>query len=168
MNARLLFALLPLYALTACGTYKPQDIRTGQDAAQVAGLMGEPTGRYALPGGASRLEYATGPQGRVTWMVDLNADGKVTSAQQVLNERSFAAVQANYQDMDAQTLRSTLGQPGNVRPGGWQGGQVWSWRYPTNECFWFQVSVLDNGKLRDGGAYGTDPQCDPGDVGGWR
>lgn len=168
MNARILLVLWPLWVLTACASYKPQDIRAGQDAAQVAALMGQPTGRYDLPGGATRLEYATGPQGRVTWMVDLNAAGQVTSASQVLNERSFAAVQASYQDMDAQTLRSTLGQPGNVRSGGWQGGQVWSWRYPTNECFWFQVSVLDNGKLRDGGTYGIDPQCDPGDVGGWR
>jgi hypothetical protein len=164
MTTRLLFALLPLCVVTACGTYKPHDIRAGQDAAQVAALMGQPTDRYSLPRGATRLEYATGPQGRVTWMVDLDAAGKVISAQQVLNERSFAAVQSSYQDMDAKTLRSTLGRPGNVRSGGWQGGQVWSWRYPTNECFWFQVSVLDNGQLRDGGTYGIDPQCDAGDV----
>ena len=163
-----MLALWPMCVLVACAAYKPQHIRAGQDAAHVADLMGQPTDRYSLPGGSTRLEYATGPQGRVTWMVDLDAAGKVTSAQQVLNERSFAAVQANYQDMDAQMLRATLGRPGNVRSGGWQGGQVWSWRYPTNECFWFQVSVLDDGRLRDGGAYGIDPQCDPGDAGGWR
>ena len=62
-------------------------------------------------------------------------------------------------------LRYTLGRPGEVRGGGWQGGQVWSWRYPTNECFWYQVSILDSGLLRDGGAYGIDPRCDPGSVG---
>ena len=57
-----------------------------------------------------------------------------------------------------------------MRGGGWQGGQVWSWRYITNppQCQWFQVSILDDGKLRDGGAYGIDPRCDPGNGPGWR
>jgi len=160
--------MLPLLALAACGTYKPQDIKAGQDETEVQTLMGQPTGRYTLPGGVTRLEYATGPQGRVTWMVDLDSAGKVTAWNQVLNERSFTAVQTSFEGKDAQWLRYTLGRPGHVRGGGWQGGWVWSWRYPTNECFWYQVSILDSGKLRDGGAYGTDPQCDPGDRGGRR
>jgi hypothetical protein len=66
--------------------------------------------------------------------------------------------------MDADELRRTLGRPAYVRGGGWQGGWVWSWRYPTNECFWYQVSILDSGMLRDGGTYGIDPSCDPGSL----
>jgi hypothetical protein len=127
--------------------------------------MGQPTGRYRQTPGVTRLEYATGPFGRTTWMVDLDASGKVTAWAQVLNETAFRYVQLNYQQMDAQLLRYTLGRPGEVRSGGWQGGQVWSWRYPTNECFWFQVSVQDDGKLRDGGTIDTDPRCDAGSFG---
>jgi hypothetical protein len=164
MNIRLL-ALLLAASLAGCASYKPQAIRVGQTEAEVQPLMGAPTGRYTLVGGGTRLEYATGPQGKMTWMIDLDSSGRVVQWQQVLNERSFAQVQMHYESMDAQQLRQTLGRPSHVRGGGWQGGQVWSWRYPTNECFWFQVSILDDGKLRDGGAYGIDPQCDPGSIG---
>lgn len=148
-----------------CATYKPQDLRAGQTEADVVQRMGQPTGRYKQTPGVTRLEFATGPFGRTTWMVDLDASGKVTSFAQVLNETAFKYVQLNYQQMDAQLLRYTLGRPGEVRGGGWQGGQVWSWRYPTNECFWFQVSVMDDGKLRDGGTYDIDPRCDAGSFG---
>jgi hypothetical protein len=153
-------------AATACSTFKPQDLRTGQSEAEVLAVMGKPTGRYSGPGGVTRLEFATGPYGRTTWMVDLDASGKATAWAQVLNETAFEYVQMNFQGRDKDWLRYTLGRPGEVRGGGWQGGQVWSWRYPTNECFWFQVSVLDDGKLRDGGAIGIDPRCDPGSAGG--
>ena len=156
-------------AATACATYKPQDLRAGQSEAEVVALMGVPTDRYNQTPGVTRLEYATGPFGRTTWMVDLDAAGKVTAWAQVLNETAFTYVQMNYRQMDAQLLRYTLGRPGETRSGGWQGGQVWSWRYPTNECLWYQVSILDGGKLRDGGSYGIDPRCDPPSNGsGWR
>mgnify|MGYP000529430397 CR=1 FL=1 len=87
---------------------------------------------------------------------------------QVLNETAFSYVQMNFQGKDQQWLRYTLGRPGEVRGGGWQGGQVWSWRYPTHECLWYQVSVQGDGQLRDGGAYGIDPRCDPPSIPGRR
>jgi hypothetical protein len=153
-------------ALTACATYKPQDLRVGQSETEVNQLMGAPTGRYPKVGGQTRLEFATGPYGRVTWMVDLDANGKVSVWGQVLNETAFQYVQTEFQGKDRNWLLYTLGRPGEVRGGGWQGGQVWSWRYPTNECLWFQVSILDSGMLRDGGAYGIDPRCDAPSSGG--
>lgn len=155
---------------TACSTYQPQQLRAGQTEPEVTKLMGNPSARYAGPNGVTRLEFATGPFGRTTWMVDLDASGKSLAFAQVLNETAFSYVQMNYTGKDEDWLRYTLGRPGEVRGGGWQGGQVWSWRYPTNECFWYQVSVLDGGKLRDGGAYGIDPRCDAGSFGtgaGW-
>ena len=92
--------------------------------------------------------------------------GSVSHVTRGNNETAFRYVQQNWQGQDKEWLRYTLGRPGEVRGGGWQGGQVWSWRYPTTECFWFQVSVMDDGKLRDGGAIGIDPRCDPGSGGG--
>jgi hypothetical protein len=161
-------ALTLAAALAAgCASYRPQDIRVGQTEAEVTQLLGlRVTARYPGPSGQTRVEYATGPYGRVTWMVDIDAQGKAVAWAQVLNETAFAYVQANFATMNADTLRYTLGRPGEVRGGGWQGGTVWSYRYPTTECLWFQVSVMDNGKLRDGGAYGIDPRCDPPSLGG--
>jgi hypothetical protein len=92
-------------------------------------------------------------------MVDIDAGGRITAANQVLNEASFAEFQRRAPGMSRDELLRTLGRPGEVRSGGWQGGQVWSWRYPTNDCLWFQSSVGDDGVVKDG-VYGIDPHCD--------
>jgi hypothetical protein len=39
---------------------------------------------------------------------------------------------------------------------------VWSYRYWTPFCQWFQVSVGDDGKVVETG-YGIDPMCDYND-----
>ena len=53
--------MLPLLALAACGTYKPQDIKAGQNEAEVQTLMGQPTGRYTLPTGETLQRILGGP-----------------------------------------------------------------------------------------------------------
>jgi hypothetical protein len=146
-------------ALAGCAAFAPPDVRTGQTEAEVRAVFGLPTARYAMPGASTRLEFATGPYGRTTWMVDLGPAGRVTGARQVLNEASFADFQARAPGMTRDELLRTLGRPGERRHGGYAGGEVWSWRYPTNDCLWFQSSIGDDGLVRDG-AYGTDPRCD--------
>ena len=61
--------------------------------------------------------------------------------------------------MDAAALKQRIGTPGERRHGGRQGGEVWSWRYPTNDCLWFQVSVNATGSAQSG-AFAIDPRCD--------
>jgi len=156
---KLLPAALLAMSLAGCAAFAPPDIRPGQTEAEVVGAFGKPTGRYAMPDAATRLEFATGPYGRTTWMVDIDTAGRVTGAKQVLNEASFADFQARAPGMTRDELLRTLGRPGERRHGGWQGGEVWSWRYPTNECLWFQSSIGADGIVRDG-AYGPDPRCD--------
>ena len=161
MRFRLLTPCLLLWLLAGCAALTPPDIRPGQTEADVQRRMGPPTARYPMAGAGTRLEYATGPFGRTTWMVDIDAAGQVTGASQVLGEASFAAFQAKAPGMSRDELLRTLGRPGERRHGGWQGGEVWSWRYPTNDCLWFQVSIGTDGIVRDG-AYGIDPRCDVG------
>ncbi len=158
-SLRLLTTALLAAAVAGCVAIRPPDIRPGQTEADVLAVFGQPTGRYSMPQAATRLEFATGPYGRTTWMVDLDAAGRVTGARQVLNEASFADFQARAPGMTVDELLRTLGRPGERRHGGWQGGEVWSWRYPTNDCLWFQSSIGPDGIVRDG-AYGTDPRCD--------
>ena len=152
-------SLLLALAVAGCASYKPQDIRAGQSQAELQQLMGQPTGRYPGPNGQSRLEFATGPYGRTTWMVDLDTGGRVVAARQVLNEAHFAAFQAIAPGMTRDELLRTLGRPGERRHGGWQGGQVWSWRYPTNDCLWFEISLATDGRVT-GAGYAVDPRCD--------
>jgi hypothetical protein len=152
----LLACLAGLVLLAACAA---PPLLLGQTEGDAIARFGLPTARYALPAGATRLEFARGPFGRETWMVDLDPAGHVTAIQQVLNEANFARFQAHAPGMTRGELLRTLGSPGERRGGGWQGGEVWSWRYPTNDCLWFQVSIGDDGIVRDG-AYGVDPSCD--------
>ncbi|MFN7724688.1 MAG: hypothetical protein ACK5QH_06415 [Rubrivivax sp.] len=152
-----------LAVLSACAT---PPAWVGQTETQVLARWGAPTARYTLtaptagaPPAVQRLEYASGPYGRTTWMLDLDASGRVVAARQVLDEAALAAFQATAPGLGREALLRALGTPGERRHGGWAGGQVWSWRYPTNDCLWFQVSLGDDGLVRSA-SFGTDPRCD--------
>jgi hypothetical protein len=147
-----------LAGLLACTGFVPQP---GQRQADIVRAWGDPTARYPLPAGALRLEYASGPYGRTTWMVDVDPAGQVLQTRQVLDEASFADFQQRAGGMPREELLRTLGRAGERRHGGYQSGEVWAWRYPTNDCLWFQVSLGDDGRVRDG-SYGIDPRCDTG------
>ncbi len=143
-------------ASAACAPVPPAP---GEARDAVVARWGAPTARYTLPAG-ERLEYATGPFGRTTWMIDLDAGGRVTGARQVLNEAHFAAFQARAPGMSRDELLRTLGTPGERQRVGWRNDEVWSWRYPTNDCLWFQVTIdLAANTVRDAG-YGIDWTCD--------
>lgn len=154
--------LLAVVAATAvlggCTSYGPSRVAPGQSTEEVTQAMGMPTARYALADGGARLEFARGPFGKHTYMVDVDANGRVRQWRQVLTEANFDAVRAG---IPAQELLQTLGTPSHRRGGGWQGGEVWSWRYQATFCQWFQASVID-GRVRDTG-YGPDPVCDVDD-----
>lgn len=151
-----LLALLPL--LAACAGPGLTPLHSGASEADVRQRWGEPTGRYALDPG-TRLEYALGPAGRETWMVDLDAGGRVQRWQQVLDWRHLQRVQASLPGMDRDALLRTLGRPGHVRAGGRPGGEVWSWRHDSPFCLWFQASIGVDGRVSDA-AFAPDPQCD--------
>jgi hypothetical protein len=163
MMNKLLSGLALAALVTGCAGPGLTALPAGADEAAVRQAWGQPTGRYALPGGGSRLEYATGPYGRQTWMVDLDASGRSTGPpRDVLERRSLEAAQAEVPGMTRDELLRRLGRPGDVRSGGWQGGQVWSWRFESPFCLWFQTSIGDDGRVRDG-AFGPDPLCDHDD-----
>ena len=141
--------------LAACAGYGPSGVGVGNSEAQVVQAMGQPTGRYTLPGGTQRLEFARGPFGRHTFMVDLDAQGRVAKLEQVLDARHFATVLPG-QTRD-EVLR-TLGRPGE-RVGMMRDGQIWSWRYANNDCLWWQAQFDAQGVVTAAG-YGTERGCD--------
>jgi hypothetical protein len=148
--------VLPLLALAGCAAYAPTHLQAGATVDEAVRELGPPTGRYALPDGTARLEFARGPFGKHTFMVDLDAQGRVTGWRQVLTEADFNRIR-NGETADA-VLRE-IGHPSQRAPGGWQGGQVWSYRYETVFCQWFQLSLDDAGVVTSTG-YGPDPLCD--------
>lgn len=144
-----------LLAATGCASYGPSELRAGQSAEEATRSMGVPTARYALPDGGARLEFARGPFGKHTYMVDVDASGRVVRWTQVLVEPNFDTIKPGLTTKD---LLLGLGTPSHRRHGGWQGGEVWSWRYQASFCQWFQVSVVE-GQVRDA-SYGPDPMCE--------
>ena len=116
--------------------------------------MGDPTGRYARADGGTRLEYARGPMGQHTYMIELDAGGRVQGWRQVLTEADFDALAAGTPQAE---VHRTLGRPAQERIG-WRGvGVVWSYRYEALFCRWFQVWLVD-GAVREAG-YAEDPMC---------
>ncbi len=138
--------------LTACA-FGPPKVPLGASSAEVIQLSGPPTGRLER-NGQQRWEYATGPAGRFTWMVDLDATGKVQAVSQVLTEANFANVRPGQTRDD---LRWQLGRP-SEQHAIWRGAMLWQYRYDTNNCFWFVVTVEPDGVVRDSG-YLVDPAC---------
>jgi len=148
-------AAAALLALAACAPMPPLP---GQSSQALVAQWGQPTARYTLAAGGERLEYATGPYGRTTWMIDVDRSGRVLQARQVLSEAEFSKLQ-HTAGLTRQDLLRWLGTPSERRGGGWAGGEVWSWRYPTMDCRWFQASVSDAG-LVTSSAYAVDPVCE--------
>ena len=142
--------------LTGCAGLQPPQATPGQTEAEVVARLGPPTGRYTLPAGGQRLEYATGPYGRTTVMVDLGGDGRVTASQQVLTEANFAKVRHG---MSRDEVLLMLGRPAE-KAGEFMNRQTWSWRYPTYECQWARITFEPSGRARGGASLLPDPRCD--------
>lgn len=154
--------LIPGLALAlvaaACTSYGPGAVRPGQTLAEAVAQMGPPTGRRPLADGGERLEFARGPFGRHTYMLDFDVQGRLVRQEQVLREEVFDRVRPG---MRAEEVRALLGRPGHVS-GIWRGGTVWSWRYESPFCQWFQVTLEPDGTVRDAGR-GPDPLCETND-----
>jgi hypothetical protein len=142
-------------ALGACATrYGPESLGSGATVAEVERTLGRPTGRYPGPS-AERVEYARGPFGRHTYMLDFDADGKLRRWEQVLTESRFDQLRVG---MSRDELLATVGHPSEVGKLAWQRRTLWSYRYETPFCRWFQVSLDQGGRVVDTG-YGPDPLC---------
>jgi hypothetical protein len=145
-----------LAALGGCAGYSPKGLQPGQSEADVIKHMGTPTGRYTLPNGGTRLEYARGPAGRETYMVDFDTAGRMVEWEQVMDLWYLTRITPGLSKED---VLMRVGHPGSTMPIKRQQLVVWNYRYPTNDCLWFQISIGDDDKVISGG-QGIDPQCD--------
>ena len=145
-----------LAACAAAPSTTPAGLPLGSTEAQVIARMGPPTGRYKLPQGGTRLEFARGPQGRETYMIDFDAAGGSVVWDQVLTPQTFLSLSSG---MSTEEVLMRIGHPGSTRDYPRQQLWVWNYRYPTFDCLWYQVSIGYDGKFI-GAANTTDPECD--------
>jgi hypothetical protein len=142
--------------LGGCAGYGPQGLMTGASQSDVREKMGSPTAIHR-PTGAdspahSRLEFA---RGKHTYMLDFDEQDRLLSWAQVLTEENFFKVQPGWSDV---SVRALLGTPANVREVGWRGELVWSYRYESPFCVWFEISLINSSVVSTGN--GPDPQCE--------
>lgn len=162
-------AALVCAGLTACASVPP--LPPGTPREQVLATMGPPSAEFELRNTAAdppylqidttgtavrRLEYGGGSFGKFAKMFDFDANGRLLASAQVRTEARFNAVRAG---MSQDELLRALGHPSNIRGLSFQKQNVWSYRYDSPFCQWFQVGVGYDGKVVDT-AYGPDPLCD--------
>ena len=146
------------WLLTACTTYGPAQFPPGTPATAVREKMGVPTGTYPLPDRGVRYEYARGPFGKHTYMVDFDANAKLTGATQVLTENNFTRIKDG---MHRDQVLFEIGRPSDVRGLGWQKRVLWSYRYDAVFCLWYQVSFNQQWEVVETG-YGPADSFDSG------
>ena len=155
MRKLALIGLLAAVMLAGCASVSPGDLKPGASADEISAQMGTPVATYALPNGGKRLEYrGRGPR---TYMVDVDASGRLVSWVQVLNEDNFRNIVPG---MTREQVLMTLGQPHSTQPAGRMGGQFWFWHFQNIQCLWFQLHIDADGRTTGTGAPTANPACD--------
>ena len=155
MKKHVLICMAAAMALVAgCASVSPGDLKPGASAAEISAQMGTPRATYPLPNGGKRLEFRG--RGSRTYMVDVDASGRLVSSVQVLNENNFRNIVPG---MTREQVLMTLGQPDEISRVGRQRDEVWSWHFQNIECQWFQVSFGSDGRTARGGSTSLTPAC---------
>lgn len=154
MKQALFVCLAAAVLLAACATADPEGLKPGASLEQVQAAMGQPRATYPLPDGGKRLEYAGG--GARTYMVDIDASGRMVRVVQALNEANFRQIT---QGMTTEQVLMLLGQPSQRQPGGRQGGQIWYYNYVNQQCQWFEISIGSDGRTLGPGSFALLPPC---------
>ena len=150
--------LAVLLAGCALGPYSPRGVPPGASRDEVLRIMGPPTAIYTMPDRHQRLEYNHMPAGRQTYMVDLDANGRMARWENVLDENHFNALQPGMTTADVLRL---IGPPSFTsiyhRP---EPGFTWNYRFETiQRCIVFQLDFnAATGRVLEGG-YPSDPGC---------
>ena len=150
--------LAVLLASCALGPYSPGGVPPGAPRDEVLRIMGPPTAIYTMPDGHQRLEYNRMPAGRQTFMIDLDACGRMARWENVLDEAHFDAIRPGMTTADVLRL---IGPPTFTspyhRP---EPGITWNYRFQTiQRCILFEISFdAATGKVIDSD-YPPDPAC---------
>jgi hypothetical protein len=121
--------------LAACASpFGAAGIAPGTPRDAVIARMGQPTRVVPLAGGGQRLQYSLQPAGQYAWMVDVDANGRVTSARQVLTERDFERIVPG--QWTGADVEREFGPPARI-------DQVASWNGPVLTYRWRDIQGAD-------------------------
>ena len=123
----LALAAATLAVLAGCAS-DPYNVPIGATRAEVLQQVGAPTSVYPLPRGGERLQYSRAPMGFEVNNVDLDANGRVVSVIQEMDERYFAET-ILIDKWRVEDVVRTYGRPYEITQVTSFNGNVWSWRY---------------------------------------
>jgi len=152
--ARAAAAALPML-VAACAGYSPDGLPAGSPTDAVVARMGAPKARFATPDGGQRLEFWRGRFAHHGYMVDFDPDGRMRGWQQVRTEPNFWALRTG---MTKDEVLYRIGHPSEVQYLPRLRHQLWSYRYVSPFCVWFQVS-LDTADRVVTVSNNNDPLC---------
>lgn len=156
-----LSCLVAAVVAAGCASISPGDLKPGASVDEIRLQMGTPRASYALPNGGQRLEFR-GSAAR-TYMLDVDASGKLVNWVQVLNETNFRNIGPG---MSAEQVLMTLGRPDDTSRVGRQGTEIWSYNFQNTQCLWFQVPFGPDGRTSGPGSTSLTPPCLAGGGGG--
>lgn len=137
-------AAIGMLALTACAM--PENLARGTPEADVREKIGTPVAVHVVPpNGARRMEYA-GPNEQFTWMVDLDAAGRVERVRQVRTLENFRTLKIGNDDME--TVRREFGRPYHVQYYRLSGNTAWLYPYREAGAFEMIMGVIFDPKGR--------------------
>jgi hypothetical protein len=124
--------------LAGCAGFGGYGIQAGTPRDAVIAQMGQPTRVLPMQAG-ERLQYGTQPYGRETWMVDLDASGRVVQARQVLTDSNFQRIEAGKWTRD--DVEREFGRPAwTDRVTSWSGPvMTYRWRDTANSSMFYWV-----------------------------
>ena len=133
-------------------------VPAGSSVGDATRTLGRPTGEYALPGGGKRLEFARGPYGKHTWMLDFDALGRAAHDDPGADRaRTSTRVRAG---MTRDEVLLALGRPSETRRAGLAApdGLVVPLRHPVLPLVPDRASTA---AARSSTArYSPDPMCE--------
>ncbi len=153
-------AILLTAALTigGCAGYGPSKEFIGLTRSETIARLGAPNPMPADLDRAARLDFPRGPSGKHTYAVYFDAQGSVTGYRQLLTDENFAKIVPG---LDESEVVDLIGVSKNTFGLGRGRGYVWSYRYVTPLCHWFQVEFTAEKKVRSAG-YSLPPECRAG------
>jgi hypothetical protein len=131
-----------------CASFDGRSLRPGAAAQEVRQLMGAPAAVYADGKGGESWAYPRGPAGLYTYMARIDAGGRLSGIDQVLDQGFFAQLRIG-QDREQDVLR-LFGPNWRSEPFPRQKEVVWTWRFrnPWGKPAQFQVTFDEAGLVK--------------------
>ena len=120
----------------------------GSPREDVLARMGQPTRVVPLANGGQRLQYSLQPAGQSAWMVDVDPNGKVISARQVLTEGDFRRIVPG--EWTRADVEREFGPPARVdHVASWDGPvMTYRWKDLQNAAMFYWVYLDPQGVVR--------------------